>query len=301
MYRLTRSTAGRWVIVALGMGIQGCSDGASPAEPTVKRLEVQNAIPRQVPYRLWSEVTVQGRNLDGVRDAFVSSPEGVKRATILEPGSSEMSIQIPPHEWFGQVQVILSEGNESFHERDTLPFRLELVGPDPNDTRIFEYRDFNGQARRWDRSRLPLSVYPGQFLSAADRDTAIAGIESWSNTIEHGIPSFIFVEDSLEADVIFSVSPFGQPLCSAVMFPLTAGAELMQLIDRVQIGCIRDFFEGAFLPRDLRVLAAHETGHALGLHGHSKRPTDLMGEGGFGGRDPSPSDILTLRHLYTAN
>ena len=302
MSRLTRRAIGQSFILALGLGALDCSDRASPSEPTVRRMEVENAIPRQVPYGLWSEITVQGHNLDGAREAFFSSSEGVKRGAVLETGSSAVRVQVPAHEWFGQARVILSEGNQPFHERDTLPFRLELAGPEPDDPRIYEYRVQNAQMRRWDRSRFPLAVYLGQFVSSADRDTARAGVELWTNAVEPGLPSFFFVEDSLEADVVFTVlSGIGAPsVCGVVFHPLFTREELIISSDKAQILCKRFVYDGGVVPRDIRVLAAHEMGHVLGLLLHSKRPTDAMAVA-FTGIGPSLNDILTLRHLYTTN
>jgi len=273
--------------------------GGSPSEPTAKWLELQAASPAQAPYGVPSSIDLLGENLDGVVEVYFASSEGTKRGMVEQRGSSSIRVRVPAHQWFGSARIIVSEGSQTYHQRAEMPGLLRLVGPAYPDMEIYEYRDEIGRLFRWRRERFPLRVFLSPFAEEEDRAAVIAGVQSWTDAVAPGVPSFLITADSAGADVLWLPQDFENRAACLTGHPVrtSAGVELQEWIERSVIGCWPGFYAGELIPRTNQVIAGREMGHALGILRHSKRETDIMGIP-FVGVAPSVADFRTLRHLY---
>jgi hypothetical protein len=172
-------------------------------------------------------------------------------------------------------------------------------GLDPFDERYVQ---------RWPDDRMPLRVYlpeapadafPGQTRDAV-RAAVIGAIESWTDVVRPGVPSFAYVDSSWSADLRFRWTEVSRDLrVGEVRMPVHGG---------FRPGTIRVATKwsprvGAPLEA-VRLVVIHEVGHAIGLWGHSPEPGDIMfrAVGDAAKRVAtgiSPRDKETLRLLYS--
>ena len=131
-------------------------------------------------------------------------------------------------------------------------------------------------------------------------NVAREGILAWSDVVEEGVPSFRFVDSRGEADipVIWESEQTGWTIGRA-RFHVRGGRLVVE-----SIVMVLRYDDGTEAPLDfLRVVMAHEMGHALGLIGHSPYPTDIMCERVRGClvariHGLTDRDRNTLRRLY---
>jgi tetratricopeptide (TPR) repeat protein len=157
----------------------------------------------------------------------------------------------------------------------------------------------------WRRDQMPLRVCippppSGSFPDAHGAVSKIAdAMRVWENVVEEGVPTFEFVQNDSACDIPFRwyerlENSTTLALCRRNFSP-TGGDFSVRSIDvatKTALGL------GARLDV-LALTVTHETGHALGLFGHSPSPIDIMypylHDIEIG---PSSSDVETIRQLY---
>ncbi len=158
---------------------------------------------------------------------------------------------------------------------------------------------------RWPDHAMPLRVHvpeppaglfddPGRAIAAVR-----SGVLAWSDAARPGIPSFTFVDQPGDADIPFAWErDFAGPesaLAATRIRPFARRftVDVILLPARARTG---DEIEAA----RIQWLAMHETGHALGLLGHSPDHRDLMYalENALPVPVLSPRDRATVAALY---
>lgn len=158
---------------------------------------------------------------------------------------------------------------------------------------------------RWPDEAMPLRVHvppPPEGLFA-DPELAVeavrSGVLAWADVAGPGVPSFTFVDRPGGADIPFAWERefVGREAAFSAIL-------LRPFVRRFRVGAIAiSALDEAGKPRAPAALEAqvmHETGHALGLFGHSPDPRDLM----YLRETPvpvpalSPRDRATLAALY---
>jgi predicted Zn-dependent protease len=144
-------------------------------------------------------------------------------------------------------------------------------GIDPLDERVVV---------RWADDRMPLRVYvppapAGSFPGVAPdavREAVIAGVEEWKDVARPGVPSFVFVDSRRDADIRFRwADGMRDKRFAETSPPRTKTFRVMSI-----------WIATSWSPRvaatlaGVRTIVTHETGHALGLWGHSPLRGDLM-------------------------
>jgi hypothetical protein len=161
--------------------------------------------------------------------------------------------------------------------------------------------------RRWPDEKMPLRVYvpdvpPGAFPGkdpAAVRAAVIAGVEAWRDVVRPGVPSFVVVDAPRGADLRFRwTEGIEDALLGWTAAPLSGPFQPYPI--RI---AMRWHPRGGAPLAGLQAVVTHETGHALGLWGHSPDRGDLMYHAYFqeyrGGRHAlTERDRETLRLLY---
>lgn len=159
---------------------------------------------------------------------------------------------------------------------------------------------------RWRRDQMPLRVrvpLPPRHLFVdpeAIAETVKNAVRVWEDMVEPGVPSFLFVDEKDDADIPFrwvprldylsriaetqrGLSPTGRNF--SVRYIAVGTQPLLGIGDRIQA---------------LSTVITHETGHALGLYGHSPSPIDTMYPSvHMINLAPSQTDVETIRQLYS--
>jgi TonB family protein len=159
----------------------------------------------------------------------------------------------------------------------------------------------------WPVKKMPLSVYlpPPPDGLFADPEAVYAavrnGVLGWTDVASPGVPGFRFVDSHSEADipVIWADEPDGDWYIAFCSFQVSTtqlrfGVEQILVTGRWSDGRIAE-------PEEIEEVVLHETGHALGLIGHSEDPRDIMYPSVVEDRSPglSERDRATLRELYS--
>jgi hypothetical protein len=139
----------------------------------------------------------------------------------------------------------------------------------------------------WPRSALPVKIWVEN--AGGLPDDVRHGIDLWKGAFLYGEWDATVVSDSSTADVIVHYTdtpPPGPPairLASRLLPECVGATEIDTVATRFQLKLPVEMFVNAIvpandpnLPRCLRVTAAHELGHSLGIFQHSPTPTDLM-------------------------
>jgi hypothetical protein len=133
----------------------------------------------------------------------------------------------------------------------------------------------------WEDHEMPLRVHlpapPSGLLPdpAAIQESARQGILAWTDVASPGIPAFAFVDAAGDAQlpVVWAEEAIGRPIAQCAYSPTTFSGRLR--IDQILVtGRRRD--GSLATPEEVRLTVMHETGHALGLSGHSPNPDDIM-------------------------
>lgn len=157
----------------------------------------------------------------------------------------------------------------------------------------------------WPKRKMPLEVslpVPPEGLFENPNEVRLAvrrAILEWEDVVEPGVPSFSFVDDPGDADIpiVWAEEPDGDwyiAFCAYdVSVPSRFGVSHILVTGRWRDGHVASL-------RDIYSTIVHETGHALGLMGHSDSPEDVMWPwvNSRIGSGLSPSDENTLRKLY---
>ena len=171
---------------------------------------------------------------------------------------------------------------------------------------LFDSGSFSIVAR-WPAEAMPLRVHLARPRSSEVEDIGAAleiareAARSWEETAGPGTPRFEFVRRPRDADILVDWvhdqsfdGPVGKCQWSASFGDEPLRGARIILISRIM---------GRYLGEEqLRHVAIHEFGHALGLMGHSGRRDDVM----YPSIDvpplsrPSARDRLTVRRLYEA-
>ena len=162
-----------------------------------------------------------------------------------------------------------------------------------------------GTVMRWRIAKMPLRVHlpappEGMFDDPSGVTEAVRrGILDWTDVAKPGVPSFRFVGDRGDADIPVVWAPASRGWWVAfAAYDLTVDSKIFRM-NRILVAARYPDGEVATL-EDLYMTMLHETGHALGLIGHSPEPEDVMYEKGHwlsGGLTDRDRD--TLRMLYS--
>ena len=162
-----------------------------------------------------------------------------------------------------------------------------------------------GTVMRWPIDKMPLRVHlpappEGMFDDPAGvADAVRRGILDWTDVAKPGVPTFRFVEARKDADIPVVWAPASQGWWVAfAAYDLTVDSKIFR-VNRILVAARYPDGEVATL-EDLYMTMLHETGHALGLIGHSPEPEDVMYEKGHWLSDSlTDRDRNTLRTLYS--
>ncbi len=153
--------------------------------------------------------------------------------------------------------------------------------------------------RRW--AKTDLAVYLSRPAALADDEqwtrtqTAIRdGVSAWTTATEGRI-NFTWTDKPRRADITIRLVPSDELPARAAGITRTAFRSRAGTITDAQIR-IDETMTGAALS----AVAAHETGHALGIGGHSPDPEDLMYPRLHLPTFITPADITTLLRAYDA-
>lgn len=122
--------------------------------------------------------------------------------------------------------------------------------------------------------KLPVHVFfqTGGSYSPAREQAVRAGFDEWSRAT-NGVIGYTLVSTQKQADVIVRFVPSGfvppDPKAVGVTAYSTHGSYLYKALMTLATG-------GQSRPAEITEVAAHEWGHALGIHGHSQTESDLM-------------------------
>jgi hypothetical protein len=167
-------------------------------------------------------------------------------------------------------------------------------------TYILEMLDGRSTIIRWETrptEAIRVWVDPAPKVPAWDPRFAAAARDGVSRWTAAGIPVRInFVVDSSDAEVKVEWTERLEDLRVGVTQTMRDGDYWIRganitIATRSQAG-------GDMTVADVRAVASHEAGHMLGL-GHSSFALDIMAPGYSTQIEPSPSDLKTLRLLYT--
>lgn len=261
-------------------------------------VRIHSRDPGIVPYLFSSEILVQGEGFDGIRSVVLLNQDGVRFGVIEGLTSTSIVFRTPePSPRWSTAALILSETPDRmtpqpWHQSDTLLQAISFVGPVPEDTLIYEFRYPSldgGRIVRWNMSDFPLKVWFSPQIPERLHHSMWFGITAWEGLISPGAPSFALVESYEDADIRWTTSSSD---CGT-----SWGEEDGRL--KAQVSCPLETYQ--IVPLDIMTnAAAHETGHALGLHDHSHRRSDVMGPAvDFLDQGFSEADIRTLRALYS--
>jgi predicted Zn-dependent protease len=160
---------------------------------------------------------------------------------------------------------------------------------------------------RWRDGKMPLRVHlpaPDPSLVAdagAVLEAVRDGVTDWTDAAGPGVPSFVFVDSPGAADIpiVWEAEPSGDWYIAHCVYDVN-------LIQR-RFGVARILVTTRYRGRsevplqELYETVLHETGHALGLAGHSPNEADIMYyRGTWASRSDgiSEGDRATLRALY---
>ncbi|HET6385695.1 MAG TPA: matrixin family metalloprotease [Armatimonadota bacterium] len=151
--------------------------------------------------------------------------------------------------------------------------------------------------QRW--RRFPVSVvFPHDAnYSLRRQEEALAGFQQWT-AATNGKVSFRLRDASGAADIMVRFD--SARVKSETITQYDVRRDTLYHAD-IYIGMTVDDGSGAEItPGDVRELAAHEFGHALGIDGHSPDPGDLMYHSlGNTNRAVTARDLNTLRKAYS--
>jgi predicted Zn-dependent protease len=156
----------------------------------------------------------------------------------------------------------------------------------------------------WSRGQMPLRVHlpqpPEGFYTdpVAVREVVRDGVTDWANVAGPGLPSFVFVDTPRDADIPIAwafEAPDPTWYIAYCVYAQTITSRQLA-VDQILVTArwrgeepALDVIYGTML---------HEMGHALGLHGHSPEPNDVMGGSARAGVKLTERDRATLRALY---
>jgi predicted Zn-dependent protease len=164
-----------------------------------------------------------------------------------------------------------------------------VARPDPRDAgdylRYVAFRQVVGKESyllHWRRDEMPLRVYamrpPEGLFEDPDivHEAVLDGVFNWTDAVEPGVPSFALVDDPGEADipVVWEERPDGSYYVAHCVYG-PVGVERRLSVERILLTG-RWSETHVATPDEVHRAVLHETGHALGLAGHSPNPNDIM-------------------------
>lgn len=186
--------------------------------------------------------------------------------------------------------------------------RAMAAAHDPGTSDYYHYVSHDGNVR-WDEKRLPLKVYINSGRGVPGYKLEYQGFfddsfKEWSTATASKV-TYELVKDADKADVeciwsndikqVSSPSEGGE--CQSTYNK--AGMEHARI---VVLTCDPSP-DSPLSPNQLKAVCLHEIGHALGMHGHSPRPTDIM-YCSMPMKDAkvvlTPRDAQTLLRVYAA-
>ncbi len=114
-------------------------------------------------------------------------------------------------------------------------------------------------------------TYQAQYYSLV-----ATGLAEWNWLNTEKIVPYVMVNDPTMADIVVFYCPtFGSNLAGLTSY-LSPGQKLSRVI--IEIETDKRGTSGRFRDMAVMSVAAHEFGHAFGLHAHSPNPDDVMGD-----------------------
>lgn len=154
----------------------------------------------------------------------------------------------------------------------------------------------DGGLQHWTRFPLHVAFLHDRHYTPALQQEVVAGFSEWT-VVTRGHISFDLTDNPANADVIVRFDPQRQSSLTDTEFDTRTNV-LSHADVRIGLMTAGDESEQVTLD-DVRCLAAHEFGHALGINGHSDGPQDLMYPSLTSNRAVTLRDLNTLRDAYS--
>jgi tetratricopeptide (TPR) repeat protein len=165
--------------------------------------------------------------------------------------------------------------------------------------------------QKWDLTRLPLKVFieegnPAEGFKPSFKEQVLSAFRSWQEKSDQLI-TFTFIDSPGDADIVVHWSIDLKALVAAGEAGdcrLTLGTSGIKHAKITILTCPMPNSGLPFNDAYVHWVAAHELGHALGLHAHSPSSKDIMFSTvtfDIDRKDISPKDVATLKRIYESN
>ncbi|CAN5548249.1 hypothetical protein BH10CYA1_BH10CYA1_61260 [soil metagenome] len=162
----------------------------------------------------------------------------------------------------------------------------------------------DGALGKWLPERLPLKVFIADGKGVFGfRDGYTEEVENAFRTwgiASEGIVNFQRVSQPQQADILFSWSSRfeknqGTEVGNTLTVTRPSSVSGLGILDQARIRMLTNFDNKSFSNEEIRKIALHEIGHALGIQGHSPDPNDIM----YFTTSPQQQSSLTARDVNT--